>query len=56
MAGIYGDNPTGTFECLVCGLTWDGSELLIDTANAAWVCGDACCLGSITKISDNPKT
>lgn len=52
------EQPKGTFKCLVCGLTWDGSELLPDPQNpiAHPICGDAFCGANVTKISENPKT
>lgn len=48
----------GTYQCLACGLTWDGSEVYRDPQSmgaARLTCGDLTCGATVRKISNEPK-
>lgn len=50
--------PVGTYKCVACESTWDGSELYEDPqilGSHHWTCGDLYCGANVRKISDMPK-
>lgn len=44
--------PEGTYRCVACGKTWDGSQLYLDPLFTAirWTCGNLCCGGTVQQI------
>ena len=45
------EKPRGKFRCVICGKTWDGSELFNDpsTLGGRWTCGDLTCGASVIR-------
>ena len=43
------DKPAGTFRCLACGRTWDGSQLYQDPSTT-WTCGNLTCGGTVEPV------